>query len=97
VKYVTIKIVGDGNARALLVAPELEDVAGNLVIRVFDRDLTNRDHRPRPAEPSSVWAARAVGLVNGFVTTEFNDGSMSGQLGDDRSERISGVGADNEV
>jgi hypothetical protein len=33
----------------------------------------------------------------GFVTMEFNDGSMSGQLGDDRSERISGVGADNEV
>ena len=33
----------------------------------------------------------------GLSTTEFNDGSMSGQLGDDRSERISGVGADNEV
>jgi hypothetical protein len=30
-------------------------------------------------------------------TTEFNDGSMSGQLGDDRSERISGVGADDDI
>jgi hypothetical protein len=40
-----------GSAYALLVAPELEDVAGNSVIRIFDRDLTNRDHRPRPAEP----------------------------------------------
>ncbi len=35
----------------LLVSPELEDVAGNSVTRVFDRDLTNPDHRPRPAEP----------------------------------------------
>jgi hypothetical protein len=41
--------------------------------------------------------AARLGLVNGFVTMEFNDGSMSGQLGDDRSERISGVGADNDV
>jgi hypothetical protein len=35
----------------LLVAPELEDSAGNSVTRVFDRDLTNPDHCPRPAEP----------------------------------------------
>jgi hypothetical protein len=53
--------------------------------------------RKRDARPARGVAQRAVGLVNGFVTTEFNDGSMSGQLGDDRSERISGVGADNEV
>jgi hypothetical protein len=33
------------------------------------------------------------GFRDGFV----NDGSMSGQLGDDRSERISGVGADDEI
>jgi hypothetical protein len=33
----------------------------------------------------------------GLSTTEFNDGSMSGQLGDDRSERISGVGADDDI
>jgi len=39
------------SAYALLVAAALEDVAGNSVIRIFDRDLTNRDHRPRPAEP----------------------------------------------
>ncbi|HMD91033.1 MAG TPA: hypothetical protein VKG80_00170, partial [Trebonia sp.] len=51
----------------------------------------------RDARPTRGVAQRAVGLVNEFVTTEFNDGSMSGQLGDDRSERISGVGADNEV
>jgi len=43
-----------GSAYALLVAPELEDVAGNSVTRVFDRDLTNRDHRPRPAAPIQV-------------------------------------------
>lgn len=49
------------------------------------------------ARPARGVAQRAVGLVNGFVTMEFNDGSMSGQLGDDRSGRISGVGADNEV
>jgi hypothetical protein len=36
---------------ALLVAPELEDVAGNSVTRVFDRDLANPDHCPRPARP----------------------------------------------
>jgi hypothetical protein len=35
---------------ALLVAPELEDIAGNSVTRVFDRDLTNRHHDPRPAD-----------------------------------------------
>jgi hypothetical protein len=39
---------------ALLVAPELEDVAGNSVTRVFDRDLTNPSHRPRPAAPTQV-------------------------------------------
>jgi hypothetical protein len=39
------------SAYTLTVAPELEDVAGNSVTRVFDRDLTNPDHRPRPAEP----------------------------------------------
>ena len=44
----------NGSAYALLVAPELEDVAGNSVTRVFDRDLTNRDHRPRPAAPIHV-------------------------------------------
>lgn len=37
--------------QSTLGAPELEDVAGNSVTRVFDRDLTNPDHRPRPAEP----------------------------------------------
>jgi hypothetical protein len=39
------------SAYTLLVAPELEDVAGNSVTRVFDRDLTNPDHDPRSAEP----------------------------------------------
>jgi hypothetical protein len=32
----------------LLVAPQLEDIAGNSVTRVFDRDLTDPDHDPRP-------------------------------------------------
>ena len=45
------------------------------------------------ARPTRGVAQRAVELVNGFV----NDGSMSGQLGDDRSERISGVGADSDI
>lgn len=40
-----------GSAYALVVAPELEDVAGNSVTRPFDRDLANPGHRPRPAEP----------------------------------------------
>jgi hypothetical protein len=35
---------------ALLVAPQLEDVAGNSITRVFDRDLTNPDHDPRPPD-----------------------------------------------
>ena len=59
---------------------------------VFETRRTGRELLPTRGV-----AQRAVGLVNGFVTTQFNDGSMSGQLGDDRSERISGVGADNEV
>lgn len=33
---------------ALLVKPQLEDVAGNSITRVFDRDLTNTHHDPRP-------------------------------------------------
>lgn len=36
---------------ALVVAPELEDVAGNSVRRVFDRDLTSREDDPGPAGP----------------------------------------------
>lgn len=36
---------------ALLVSPELEDVAGNSVTRVFDRDLADPAHDLRPAEP----------------------------------------------
>jgi hypothetical protein len=42
------------SAYTLTVAPELEDVAGNSVTRVFDRDITNPDHRPRPAEPTQL-------------------------------------------
>ena len=38
----------------LLVAPELEDAAGNSVTRVFDRDLMNPDQRPIPAEPTQL-------------------------------------------
>ena len=36
----------------LLVRPQLEDIAGNSVTRVFDRDLTNPSHDPRP--PSTI-------------------------------------------
>jgi len=35
---------------ALLVAPHLEDIAGNSIIRVFDRDLTNPRHDPTPPD-----------------------------------------------
>jgi hypothetical protein len=35
---------------ALLVKPQLEDVAGNSITRVFDRDLTNPGHDPRPPD-----------------------------------------------
>jgi hypothetical protein len=35
---------------ALLVAPQLEDIAGNSITRVFDRDLTNPRHDPRPPD-----------------------------------------------
>jgi hypothetical protein len=38
-------------ALALAVAPELEDLAGNSVVRVFDRDLTDPAHEP-PAVPA---------------------------------------------
>jgi hypothetical protein len=48
---------------SLLVSPELEDVAGNSVIRVFDRDLTNPEHRPRPPEPAKL---SLLGLLERF-------------------------------
>jgi hypothetical protein len=35
---------------ALLAAPQLEDIAGNSITRVFDRDLTNPHHDPRPPD-----------------------------------------------
>jgi hypothetical protein len=35
----------------LIVDPILEDLAGNSVSRVFDRDLTRPDDQPRPARP----------------------------------------------
>ena len=55
--------------------------------------------RPRVGEQSYRAELRSApsDSSTGLSTTEFNDGSLSGQLGDDRSERISGVGADNEV
>jgi hypothetical protein len=51
---------------------------------------------PRTANARSC-AARLSDSSTGLPTTEFSDGSMSGQLGDDRSERISGVGADDDI
>jgi hypothetical protein len=38
----------------LSVDPALEDVAGNSVARVFDRDLSRPEDRPRPAGPVTV-------------------------------------------
>jgi hypothetical protein len=41
-------------AHQLIVDPVLEDLAGNSVSRVFDRDLTRPEDRPRPARPVAV-------------------------------------------
>jgi hypothetical protein len=38
----------------LIVDPVLEDLAGNSVSRVFDRDLTRPEDQPRPTRPVSV-------------------------------------------
>ncbi len=35
----------------LIIDPALEDLAGNSVSRVFDRDLTRPEDKPRPAQP----------------------------------------------
>jgi hypothetical protein len=35
----------------LIVDPVLEDLAGNSVSRVFDRDLTRPEDQPQPARP----------------------------------------------
>ncbi|MCW2931291.1 MAG: hypothetical protein JWM19_2253 [Actinomycetia bacterium] len=38
----------------LIVDPVLEDLAGNSVSRVFDRDLTRPEDQPRPARPVTI-------------------------------------------
>jgi hypothetical protein len=38
----------------LIVEPVLEDLAGNSVSRVFDRDLTRPEDQPRPARPVTI-------------------------------------------
>ena len=38
----------------LVVDAALEDLAGNSVSRVFDRDLTRPEDRPRPARPATL-------------------------------------------
>jgi hypothetical protein len=38
----------------LIVEPVLEDLAGNSVSRVFDRDLTRPEDQPRPARPGTI-------------------------------------------
>jgi hypothetical protein len=38
----------------LIVDPVLEDLAGNSVSRVFDRDLTRPEDKPRQARPIAV-------------------------------------------
>jgi hypothetical protein len=38
----------------LIVDPVLEDLAGNSVSRVFDRDLTRPEDEPRQARPVTV-------------------------------------------
>jgi hypothetical protein len=45
----------------LLVDPGLEDVAGNSVARVFDRDLTRAADGPRPIAPVVVTFQPGVG------------------------------------
>jgi hypothetical protein len=39
---------------ALVVDPRLEDLAGNSLIRVFDRDLTRAEDTPAGAEPVAI-------------------------------------------
>jgi hypothetical protein len=41
-------------AARLLIDPVLEDIAGNSMVRVFDRELNRPDHEPVPAHPVSV-------------------------------------------
>jgi hypothetical protein len=41
-------------AHQLVVNPILEDLAGNSVSRVFDRDLARHEDEPRPAAPVAV-------------------------------------------
>jgi hypothetical protein len=41
-------------AHQLIVDPVLEDLAGNSVSRVFDRDLARPEDRPRQARPVTV-------------------------------------------
>jgi len=41
-------------AHRLLVDPGLEDLAGNSVARVFDRDLTSAPDAPRPSVPAAL-------------------------------------------
>ncbi len=48
----------------LIVDPALEDLAGNSVSRVFDRDLTRQEDQPRPARPVSV-SFRPAGIRDG--------------------------------
>ena len=38
----------------LIVEPVLEDLAGNSVSRVFDRDLARQEDQPRQARPVTV-------------------------------------------
>ena len=47
------RAVGAG-AHRLVVDPVLEDLAGNSLIRVFDRDLTEPRDQPRGDQPATV-------------------------------------------
>jgi hypothetical protein len=43
-----------GGTHRLMVDPTLEDLAGNSLRRLFDRDLTSPEEAPRPVEPVAV-------------------------------------------
>jgi hypothetical protein len=47
-------LVWASTVHQLVVAPVLEDLAGNSVSRVFDRDLARPEDRPRPARPVTI-------------------------------------------
>jgi hypothetical protein len=100
-RVLCLRILQDGEVKLNMTsrAPAQHELTGRLswgwvaVMRIWPCGHRQLSRHERREELRSAPSDSSTGLS----TTEFNDGSMSGQLGDDRSERISGVGADNEV